>query len=181
MQLGPAAKPAPHEEGVSLLELVFAMALAALLMFAAFTWLISANRALATSTDRSVNNAAVQNVLDKMDNNIRFASWVAISGSTLYVTNGSSTNLPITCTAWSSSGGNLTEQTGNTAASVIATGVSNLSFSGSNTNYDGLVSITFTLNQTPGPLDANGVTANETLSAGNMAAQVTTLGACTLS
>jgi type II secretory pathway pseudopilin PulG len=168
---------------MSLLELVVAMAIAALVLFAAFTWLISANRALTTSTARSINNAAAQSVLDQLDTNIRFASWVAIagSGSTLYVTNGSSNELPITCTAWSWSGGNLTEQTSQTATSVIARGVSNLSFSGASAPYDGLVSISFTVNQTSGPADANGVSINETLSAGDMASPVSTLGACSLS
>jgi hypothetical protein len=47
--------------------------------------------------------------------------------------------------------------------------------------YDGLVSVTFTINQTAGSLDANGVSINETLSAGNMASPVTALGACTFS
>jgi type II secretory pathway pseudopilin PulG len=181
VQLGTATKQLGHEEGLSLLELVVAMALAALVLFAATSWLISTNRAEAISTARSVNNAAAQSVVDQLDTNIRFATWVAISGSTLYVTNGSVANPPITCTEWTSSGGNLTEQTSSSHTSVIARGVSNLSFSGASVFYDGLVSVTFTINQTAGSLDANGVSINETLSAGNMASPVTALGACTFS
>jgi Tfp pilus assembly protein PilW len=176
-----ARKQLGDEEGVSLLELVMAMALAALVLFAATSWLISTNRAEAISTARSVNNAAAQSVIDQLDTNIRFATWVAISGGNLYVTNGSVTNPPTTCTEWTSSGGNLTEQTSSSNTSVIARGVSNLSFSGALAPYDGLVSVSFTINQTAGSLDANGVSINETLSAGNMASPVTGSGACTFS
>jgi type II secretory pathway pseudopilin PulG len=168
------------EGGFTLLEMVVALALAMLVLYAGDTWLVSASQVVTASTDRSINNAAAQTVVDQLESSVRFATGLLVSGngSILDVTNNSSSTnsvaIPVTCAQWSLSGNNLVEQTtvGSGAPSVIATGVSNLSFTGAASPYDGLVTVSFTINQTKGTGDANGATVNETLSAENMSTPV---------
>jgi hypothetical protein len=106
---------------------------------------------------------------------------VSASNSTLYVTNPSTNVDQPNCAWWYVSSGNLVMQTSSTVVSVIARGVPSVTFSGTSgttgTTYQGLVSVSFTLNQTGGTTDPNGVTINEALSATNMASAVGT-GSC---
>jgi prepilin-type N-terminal cleavage/methylation domain-containing protein len=174
------SKTAHDESGFTLVELMIALALAMLVLFAGDTWLVSASRVVTASTDRSINNAAAQNAVDQLESSVRFATGLLVSnnGTTLDVTNDSTSSdlpIPVTCAEWSLSGTNLVEQTtvgSSTNPGVIATGVSNLSFSAAGSPYDGLVTVTFTINQTNGGYDANGATVDETLSAENMSTPV---------
>jgi type II secretory pathway pseudopilin PulG len=174
------SEAARDEGGFTLLEMVVALALAMLVLYAGDMWLVSASRVVTASTDRSINNAAAQTVVDQLESSVRFATGLLVSGdgSTLDVTNNSSSTnsvaIPVTCAQWTLSGSNLVEQTtvGSGAPSVIATGVSNLSFTGADAPYDGLVTVSFTINQTKGTSDANGATVDETLSAENMSTPV---------
>ena len=168
------------DSGVSLVELLIGILVATLLLIAAINWLISANRTVSISTAKAANNAAAQNVVDQIDNSLRFASdaWVSADNKTLYVQNGTTANPPITCAAWVFNGSTLSKK-GAAGSSVIASGVSNYTFSRGASPYDGLVSVSFTLNQASTTQDTSGVTVSQTLSASNMASPVTT-GSCTL-
>lgn len=167
------------ERGTTLLELMIVISLLSVVIWAAMSWLIEADRAVATSTDRAVNNTAAQSALDLLDSNLRFASSVSIlGGSTLYVQNGDSNNTvePL-CVAWSEQNGDLVEQTTSNSAQAtnIAPGVSGLSFSPSSSNYTGLVTVSFTLNQSTKDAESTGVPVIETLSAANMTGPVTSV------
>lgn len=168
------------ERGVSLVELLIGIFIATLLLIAALNWLISANRTVSISTAKAVNNSAAQSVIDQIDSSLRFASdaWVSADEKTLYVQNGTNDNPPVTCIAWVFSGTTLSKK-GASGSSVIATGVSNYTFSGAASPYDGLVSVAFTLNQESTTQDSAGFTVDQTLSASNMASSVST-GSCTL-
>ncbi len=163
------------EGGFTLVELMIALALTVVVLFAADTWLVSTSRVVASSTDRAINNAAAQNAVDQLESSVRFATGLLVSdgGATLDVTNDSTSSdlpIPVSCAQWSLSGTNLVEETtaGSTPTpSVIARGVSNLSFSAAAAPYNGLVTVTFTINQT-NAFDANGASVQETLSAENM-------------
>lgn len=170
-----------RDHGVSLTELLIGMLVGTLLLIAAINWLISANRTVSISTAKAMNNSVAQNVIDQIDASLRFASdaWVSADNKTLYVQNGTSANPPISCIAWVFSGTALSKRSAG-GSSVIANGVSNDTFSGAASPYDGLVSVAFTLNQASTTQDSAGVTVAETLSAANMPSPVGT-GSCTLS
>lgn len=170
------------ERGVTVVEMVVALMILSIVLTAATAWLISANRAVGTTTARSVDNAAAQSAINELDSDIRFASTLliecsstsacsSISGSVLSVLGGATG-----CAHWYSSNGNLVEQTTSSKSSIIATGISNLIFSG-NSSYDGLVTVSFTLNQTNGADSGNGVYVYESFSASNMSTGVTAVDA----
>jgi Tfp pilus assembly protein PilW len=162
-----------NDNGFTVLEIMMASFLALIVLALALAWLLSAQKEVATNTNRAANNAAAQSVLDQLDSNLRFATAAYVSSdlSTLYVVNS-----PNICTKWYVTGGDLVEQTTSTAVSVVARGVPNVTFSG-NTAYNGLVSVTFTLNQSSGTSDSTGVNVDQALSASNMSIGVGT-GSC---
>lgn len=179
-----AATDSEDERGTTLLEMVFALSIVILVLTGALVWLSSANRVVATTSDRAGDNAAAQSAIDQLDVDLRYASDVAIEGcgsgcsdrnpvgTELYVLNGASN-----CAAWYATGGNLVEQTSSTAMSVVAAGISSLSFA-TNSSYNGLISVSFTLNQTDGQADPNGVTIDESFAASNMSTAVGTTSHC---
>ena len=63
--------------------------------------------------------------------------------------------------------GELVEQTSKENSSVVATGVSVLAFA-SNSSYNGLISVSFSLNQAPKGTDESPVSIYESFSADNM-------------
>lgn len=170
------------EQGVTVVEMVIALMVLSILLTAATAWLISANRAVATTTARSVDNAAAQSAINELDSDIRFANTVVIQcDSTTACTNTSGSVLSVSggnagCAHWYANDGNLVEQTKSGQSSIIATGVSGLSFSG-NSSYDGLVTVSFTLNQSNGVDSGKGFYVYESFSATNMSTGVTAVDA----
>ena len=160
------------DRGFGLLEIVVVAGLLGLVLAIVMSYLVSANRTVGTAAARAGDNAAAQRVMSLLDADIRFATNVSISSSspTLYV---QSSTLPV-CAAWSlDSQGNLTEQTKSGSVSVVARGVTGLTFSG-NANYAGLVTVAFTLAEPQNAVaDKGGVAVNETVTAENMSGPVT--------
>jgi type II secretory pathway pseudopilin PulG len=166
--------------------MIIALSLLSIVLAAAVAWLISATHVVAIGTASVGDNSAAQSAIDRLDANVRFATGLAVSANNqiLYVTNPSTNIDQPNCTWWYVSGGNLIMQSSSTDLSVIAQGVSVVTFSGTSATtgntYQGLVSVSFTLNQTGGSTDPSGVTINEALSASNMASAVGT-GSCSFS
>jgi prepilin-type N-terminal cleavage/methylation domain-containing protein len=170
------------ERGVTVLEMVIAMMIMAIVLTAATAWLISANRAVATTTARSVDSASAQAAINQLDTAIRFADTIVIQcSSTTACSNTSGSVLSVSggtagCAHWYASDGDLVEQTSWDRTSVVATDVSNLTFSG-NSSYDGLVTVSFTLNQSSGVDSGKGFYVYESFSATNMSTGVTAVDA----
>ena len=177
----------PDETGATIFEMIVSMAIVVVIFLGALDWLTVMNRAVKTNTDRVTNNAAAQRAIDQMDVNIRFATNVVVCpaagcrqassgnpvGVQLFVTNG-----PQKCTEWYQSGSNLVEQMSSGSSTIVTAGVSNLSFAG-NSAYNGLISVSFTLNQSNSQTDPDGVTVDESFAASNMATAVGSSSPCT--
>lgn len=171
----------PNDAGFTLTEVIIAGAILIVALAMIGNYLIGAGRSVAASTAHQDDNAAAQGALDRLENNIRFACNMFISGSTLYVANASgtcSTPGQPSCAEWASSGGSLDETT-SSGTSVIVRGVSGLSFTG-NSAYNGLVTIQFNLRQPQDQAsDPSGVSVNQTLTARNMSQSILAGAVCT--
>jgi prepilin-type N-terminal cleavage/methylation domain-containing protein len=188
-----SAAGAAGQDGVTLLEMMIAVMVAVVVLAGAADWLLSSERAVATTTARSADNASAQRAIDAIDSDLRFATAVGVSsdGGTLYVSNydvqeaSSESSAQVAesqCQVWALSGGDLTEQVSTLsgpATNVIATGVASLQFTGYPYPYDGLVSASLVVDQNPAA-DKSGAAIQETLSAGNMASPVANSAADTI-
>ena len=159
------------ERGVTLVEMLIASLIVAVTLSAAAGWLVSASHAMATNTSRSADNAAAQAVVARIDSNVRYAQNLVLDScgttcTSLYVTGASGL-----CTEWYSSNGDLLEETTKNNSSIIATGVTGLTFAG-NASYNGLISVSFSLNQAPKGTEETAVSIYESFAADNMPAAV---------
>ena len=163
----------PGDEGYTLVELMVAALILAVILAMVGNYLISADRTVANSTAHRDDLAAAQTVVGLMEANIRFACNMSISSGTLYVENSCGTPQPA-CTEWSASGAQLIDKTTSGGSAAVANGISGLGFS-ANSSYNGLVTIQFNLKQPQDQTrDPGGVSITQTLTARNMSSAVST-------
>lgn len=164
------------EQGYTLVDVTVAAVILAIVLAIVGDYLFSAQNTVASSAARQDDSAAAQTALLLIENNVRFACDMAISGGTLYVQNSCGGTTPPPCASWSGSewsqaSGQLIETTAS-GSSVIGNGVTGLAFT-ANSSYTGLVTIQFNMRQpqdTAG--DTAGVSVSQTLTARNMSASV---------
>ena len=171
------------EQGYSLVEVTVAALILAIMLAIIGNYLFSAERTVASSSAHQNDNAAAQTALLLIENDVRFACDLSISGGTLYVENSCGGASPPPCatwsgTEWSQAGGELLETTA-AGSSAVANGVTGLVFTG-NSSYTGLVTVQFNLRQPQdGAGDPTGVSVSQTLTARNMSGSMGGSALCT--
>ena len=161
------------DDGYTLVDLMVAAAIFAVVLAIVGDYLFSASNTVSRSAAHQDDNAAAQTALGLIENNVRFACDMSIDGGVLYVENTCGTPQP-SCTEWSQAGSQLIERTSPAATSAVANGISGLTFS-TNSAYNALVTVQFKLRQPQDSAgDPDGVSVTQTLTARNMPGAVAT-------
>jgi len=175
-------RPRFDQRGYTLIDLMVAGVILAVVLAIVGDYLFSANNTVARSAAHQDDNAAAQTAMLLIENNVRFACDMSISGGILYVQS-SCGGPPPACSTWSgtewSEGGDHLIQSTSGASSAVANGISGLSFT-ANSSYTGLVTVQFKLNQPQDQSwDPGGVAVNQTLTARDMTGPVGSTALCT--